>query len=354
MTDYIIVGCGLAGIAVAETALQRGQSVVVFDDGSQTSSGVAGGLYNPVILKRFSGLQHAQLQLQKLQAFYATVEDRLATVVNHPLPILRRFASVEDQNKWFAASDKPAMADFLSQNLIADIYSGLNSPYGYGEVLQTGYVDTRMLLDEYKRFLNSINAYRGEKFSYSDIVSDEGGVTYGTIKARHIVFAEGFGIKNNPFFSYLPLNGTKGELLVIEAPDLKLDRIVNSGIFILPLGNDRYKIGATYEWTDKSNEPTTQGREELIQRASEVLICNFEIVSHHAGIRPTVMDRKPIMGKHPEIANYYLLNGLGTRGVMLAPYMAEQLLNFIEGRASIAPENDLARFSGSYRPQGHS
>ena len=56
MVDYIIVGCGLAGISFAEQALNNNNTIVVFDNDSQKSSRIAGGLYNPVILKRFSDI----------------------------------------------------------------------------------------------------------------------------------------------------------------------------------------------------------------------------------------------------------------------------------------------------------
>ena len=54
MLDYIIVGCGLGGIAFSETALQKGKRIFVVNNKSQNSTKIAGGLYNPVILKRFS------------------------------------------------------------------------------------------------------------------------------------------------------------------------------------------------------------------------------------------------------------------------------------------------------------
>ena len=77
MVDYLIVGCGLAGIAFAETALQNGKSIFVFDNNSQQSSRVAGGLYNPVILKRFSEVWKAQEQITLLDAFYGKFEQKL-------------------------------------------------------------------------------------------------------------------------------------------------------------------------------------------------------------------------------------------------------------------------------------
>jgi glycine oxidase len=60
--DYIIVGLGLAGLAFVEELLEAKKSFVVFENNSQTSSLVAGGVYNPVILKRFSPVWNAKEQ----------------------------------------------------------------------------------------------------------------------------------------------------------------------------------------------------------------------------------------------------------------------------------------------------
>ena len=46
---------------------------------------------------------------------------------------------------------------------------------------------------------------------------------------------EGFGMKKNPLFNKLPLQGTKGELLVIRAPDLKSEIILKSSVFVIPI-----------------------------------------------------------------------------------------------------------------------
>lgn len=64
MLDYIIVGCGLAGISFADLALENKKSIVVFDNASQPSSTVAGGMYNPVVLKRFTAIWKAAEQIE--------------------------------------------------------------------------------------------------------------------------------------------------------------------------------------------------------------------------------------------------------------------------------------------------
>jgi len=345
MVDYIIVGSGLAGIAFAETLLQNNKSFVVIDNHSQNSSRVAGGLYNPVILKRFSQVWNANEQLQLADVFYKRIEEKLVVQVDFKLPIYRKFFSIEEQNNWFAASDKPALAPFLSTSIIHKKYAAIDAPYGYGEVLHTGYLNTTIFLDHYLKYLRLNNWLIEVKFEHSALLTNEEYVEYMGTKARHIVFAEGFGMHANPFFKHLPLDGTKGELFIIRAPDLDLDVIINTSVFILPLGNDLFKVGATYNWEDKSNTPTEEGKQELVERIKEIISCDFEIVKHFAGVRPTVKDRRPLIGTHAKYKNIHILNGLGTRGVMLAPALALDLYASIEEGKPLEKAVDIKRYN---------
>ena len=344
MIDYLIVGCGLAGISFAEMAMANQKSILVVNDESQNSSKIAGGLYNPVILKRFSEVWQAKEQLELMNAFYTNLEQKIAVKVDFKKPILRKFFSIEEQNNWFAASDKPALAPFLSTTIITKKYAGIDSPFNYGEVLHTGYVDTASLLEQYKKYLLAEKLLLQETFDYDALEVLENSIRYKNIEARHIIFAEGFGMHANPFFKHLPLDGTKGELFIIKAPDLDLDVIVNTSVFILPLGSDLYKVGATYNWKDKTDLPTEEGKQELVDRIKEIINCEFEIVSHFAGVRPTVRDRRPIVGTHHDSGSIHILNGLGTRGVMLGPAMAKALYENIEKGIPLDKEIDILRF----------
>lgn len=344
MIDYLIVGTGLAGISFAEIALHNDRSIMVLDNNSQNSSKIAGGLYNPVILKRFSEVWKAQEQLTLMNEFYSLLESKLKCKVDFKRPILRKFFSVEEQNNWFAASDKIALTPFLSTELISKKYVGIDSPYGYGEVLQTGYVDTALLLNKYRLYLNDNNLFQQESFDYDALQIVSGGIQYKNTKAKHIVFAEGFGMHANPYFKDLPLDGTKGELFIIKAPQLNLDVIVNTSVFILPLGNDLFKVGATYNWKDKTDLPTEEGKTELMERIKEIITCDFEIIDHFAGVRPTVKDRRPLVGTHLNHKTLHILNGLGTRGVMLGPAMAKALFENIEFDIPLDKEINIDRF----------
>ena len=348
MVDYLVVGLGLAGISFCEQLERNGKSYTVISDDSEQASLVAGGLYNPVILKRFTLAWRADEQMKLAIPFYETLEKKLGVTLDYKVPVYRRFASAEEQNNWFEASDKVGLQDFLSPKIVKNTNNAIDAPHGMGEVLFTGRIDTRLLLEKYGQYLSKKGLLKKENFDFDALDADSNGIQYREIKANKVIFAEGFGLKRNPFFSYLPLNGTKGELLTIHAPSLKEKSVIKSSVFIIPLGEDRYRIGATYKWKDKTSLPTTASKEELLDKLGTFLRCNFEVVDHVAGIRPTVTDRRPLVGQHPEHKNMFVLNGFGSRGVLIAPYASKWLYAHIENGQTIPPEMDIKRFEKKY------
>lgn len=344
MIDFLIVGGGLAGVSFAEIALSNNRTVLVIDNDGQSSSKAAAGLYNPVVLKRFTPAWNAHVQLPFMRHFFDTLEERLGAKFCFDKPIFRRFSSIEEQNNWFVAGDHNVLRQYLSPTLINDHIVGVNSPYDYGEVFGAGYVDVSMLLLKYSQLLSMSNMWLKEQFDYNHISVLEDHVKYRNYQVQNVIFAEGFALLQNPYFGYLPLVGLKGELLIIHAPDLQMEVIVNSGIFILPIGNELYKVGATYNWKDKSAAPTVEGRSELLEKLKEFASFDFQVVNHIAGVRPTVRDRRPLIGTHNIHRRLHVLNGLGSRGVMVGPSMAKALFEHIEFGSSLPANIDIRRF----------
>lgn len=343
MIDYLIIGAGIAGISFSEFAIQNNKSILVFDDNSQPSSRVAGGMYNPVILKRFSEVWKAKDQLALSTVFYKKLEEKLSCKFDYQLPVHRVFNSVEEQNNWFHASDKPNLAPYLSTSLLNNFNEAINAEFGFGQVMQTGYLDVKCLVQSYSKYLSVNNLLFSDRIDYSLFEFHDDYVAYKDIKAKNVIFAEGFGMHSNPFFKDLPLDGTKGELLLIKSTGLKIDVIINASIFIIPVGNDFYKVGATYDWVDKTNSITKEAKSELLGKLDELINCDYEVVEHYAGVRPTVKDRRPLVGTHMEYSNVHILNGLGTRGVMLGPFLAQQLFNLIENKTPLDDEININR-----------
>jgi hypothetical protein len=345
MLDYLIVGLGLAGVSFCEQLEKSGKTFKVISDTSQTSSVVAGGLYNPVILKRFTMAWNAKEQMDMAIPFYRSVEKKLKVTLDYKVPVLRRFASIEEQNMWFEASDKKGLKDFLSPKIQKNKNSNIDAPFEYGEVLHTGRIDTKILLSSYSEYLLSKELLLEDTFDYATLHIATENISYKSIQAKQIVFAEGFGLKRNPYFGYLPLTSTKGEYLTIKAPDLKETNVIKSSIFLIPWEKDLYRVGATYKWKDTTNLATEASKIELLEKLNTFLKCDYEVVDQLAGIRPTVTDRRPLVGRHPKYKNLYVLNGFGSRGVMIAPFASQQLLNLIEKDEAIYPEMDISRFT---------
>ncbi|GGX26705.1 NAD(P)/FAD-dependent oxidoreductase [Aquimarina muelleri] len=343
--DYIIVGFGLSGLSFVEQLEKNGKSFMVYEDSSQTSSRVAGGIYNPVVLKRFTLAWQASEQLRVAVSFYKDVEDKLCKKLVEDLPVLRRFNSVEEQNNWFESCGNLGLNEFLSSELVRSKNTAIDAPFHYGKVKHTGKIDINNMLFFYSEYLHKNNKIIKDSFDYDKIEVKEGLVCYKNIVSKHIVFTEGFGMKNNPFFNHLPLQGNKGEYIIIKSEALQLKEAIKSSVFIIPLGQDMYKVGATYNNEDKTSGKTLHAKEELQKKLERFLKVPYSVVDQVAGIRPTVKDRKPLIGTHTDYQNIHILNGLGSRGILIGPTVAKKLYDHIENGVLLDKDIDIKRFN---------
>lgn len=343
-TDYIIVGLGLAGLAFTKELEKNKKSFLVFEDYSQNSSKVAGGVYNPVVLKRFTPVWNAMEQLNIALPFYKELEIQFNKKYDYKIDIYRIFKSIEEQNNWFAACDNPALSNYMSTKLIKEKHEGVLANFGYGKLLNTGRIDTKTLLEDYSNYLSDRELIRDQSFQHETLKIGENTVEYKDIIASKIVFCEGFGLKNNPFFNELPMQEAKGELITIHAPNLNVDFLIKSALFVFPHGDNLYKVGATFNWKDKTQHPTEEGKNELTTKLDTFITVPYTIVEHVAGIRPTVKDRRPLAGKHSKHPNLAVLNGLGTRGVMIAPTLAKALYDHLENGIALDKVISIDRF----------
>lgn len=342
--DYLIVGFGLSGLMLCENLRKRGKSFVVISNKSQQASIVASGLYNPVVLKRFNKAWDAEKQLPLAMSVYKDLELFLGIKIDYKLPIHRVFYSVEEQNNWVINSDKLSLNPFLISNIKSNVNPNICAPFGYGEVKNTGRIDTKLLLKSYVDFLKFEELILNESFEYNKLKISKKNI-YKDIKSKKIIFSEGFGLRQNPFFNYLPLEGTKGELVIINAPKLNSEAVIKSSVFVIPIGNHNYLVGSTYVWNDFNNNPTTNAKDELLEKLNNLILCPYRVVSQRAGIRPTVVDRRPLVGQHKSHENIYVLNGLGSRGVLIAPSVANALVDLTEDNVPLPKEIDIRRFS---------
>jgi glycine/D-amino acid oxidase-like deaminating enzyme len=194
---------------------------------------------------------------------------------------------------------------------------------------QCGYVDITALICGIREFLIQKNAFSEKRFVVSDLKVQPDHATYQQHTAPKVIFCEGPWWNDNRFFNWLPLRPVKGELLEVEL-EQPLDFILNRGVFVLPYQGVHCKVGATFDQQDLSWSVTENARQQLEAGLKALLRIPFKINSQLAGVRPASSDRRPLIGLHPEYEPLAVFNGLGTKGVSLAPYLAREFCDFLE------------------------
>lgn len=343
--DFIIVGQGIAGSVLALSLIQKGYSICIIDSPKlSTSSRIAAGIWNPIVFKRLTKSWLADDLVPELQSFYGFWEKELNTTLIHQRSIIKAFTEEQEKNLWIKKSIEGNL--FLDKQTYEDL--AIDENYivkSYSKVLQAGNLDVANFIESTKTYLKNKQSYIEELFDYHKLNVTENEVTYNSTSASNIIFCDGHLITQNPYFNWIPMKPAKGEVLTIRSTELKLKQdILNKGFFIMPLGNDLYKVGATYEWEQLNNIPTEKGKDELLKKLNSVLTSSYQIVSHDAGVRPSVIDRRPVVGRHPLYKNLFIFNGLGTKAVMLAPYFAKQLVSHIQNTMPIDEEVNPNRF----------
>ncbi|MBX2827923.1 MAG: FAD-binding oxidoreductase [Flavobacteriaceae bacterium] len=340
--EFIVVGLGIAGVSFCERLLGSKKEFVALDGPKMAATAVAGGIVNPVVLKRFTPVWNAALFLEEAIPFYQTIQSRLQIDFFRETEILRVFSNVQEQNEWSVASSSHKLKDFLNPELLSNNGPELNAPYGLGAMQTALLLNTLRLLEAYRSFLK--DRVVQEEFRYEEVVMKEDAIAYKNIRAKHLVFAEGASVINNPFFQVEGLIPKKGEYITIRSENLNIDKVVKGPFFLIPLGDHLYKVGATFAHGDMTYENTEKGREQLTDAVAKMIHGPFEVVDQVAGMRPTVKDRKPLLGSISD-KKIQFFNGLGTRGLLMAPLLSKLLLDHIETGTDLPSEMDIKRFS---------
>lgn len=344
--DYIIVGQGLAGTLLAHFLMQEGKSVKLIDPGQKgTATQVAAGIINPITGRRYVKSWRVDELIPFAEKTYRSIESLLDISIYHPHTIIRTLFNAREENDWLLRTADPAYSPYmLDQADLGNYASHTVQAFSYGEVQHAAQVDIGLLAKAYRTVFQNKEQLLEEKVDYPNIVLEGEKVQYGHLEARQLIFCEGAQAVSNPYFNYLPFGGAKGEVLIVKIKETHFEKILKHRIFIVPLSDGTYWIGSTYNWKYDDQQPTQQGREYLYDRLSDLLKVPFEIVEHKAAVRPTVKDRRPFLGRHPEFPQLAVFNGLGTKGASLGPFWAKQMADHLIFDVALDKEVDIQRF----------
>ncbi len=345
----LIVGGGLAGTTLAFRLWQNQKSFVLMDTGAgKLSSAVASGLINPVVVKHFGLSWMAKRLVPEAVKMYQNLEEITSSKFFHPLNIFRSFHQPEDILLWNRRRNEEDNTRFFMEEAPAPPLT--LSPFGGGIIKNAARVDVEVFMQKTRKFLLDKNLLRSEKFDYTNLQQpSQSEWLYMDEKFERVVFCQGIQSAENPWFQWLPVNPLKGQLLKVNHPFLSNQQAISRKIFILPQGGQSFKVGATYEHsreegnTREGIEQLTSGFKELIRGEEED--AGFEITETYYGFRPTIPDRRPVLGEHPINKGLYVFNGLGSKGYMLAPWFSEHLYNHIFEGKPLMEEVSVLRYA---------
>lgn len=346
-TKYIIVGQGLAGTCLSFQFTKRKIDHIVIDNNHEKcSSLVAAGLVNPVVFKRLTKSWQAELLMPYLVKFYTEVSEYLNEKIYEPRKLLRQLNSVEEVNIWMEKKGS-VLSEYISETTSSDNENiPLKCKNELG-VVRAGHLNTGKLIAFYANALQEKGQYVSQIIDYEKIRTSSDGVVIEfdnrIIKAEKLIFCEGAQAIKNPFFSNLNFKLCKGDVLTLSRDNYLSDSVFNNGKFYLPIDNE-IKMGSTYVWDDLDYELKNSGRDELLKKHEETFINKARVVKHEVGIRPTVSDRRPILGKSKKTPNVFIFNGLGTKGAMIAPYYSGVMFDLITKEKELPQEVNIDRF----------
>lgn len=331
----IIVGQGLAGTALAWALRFARQRVMVIDrEEPSSASRIAAGLITPVTGQRFVQSRRFPEFWRAATAFYQWVETELRTTFFRTVPMLRLFDS-DDERMRFVEKSSREFPELVANSYaeLADV-DGKNIAVGC-ELAPAGRLDVPGFLDASRRRFLEENGYRtGNICPQEDVVIEPDGVRLPRfdLTADRLVFCQGFAAAANPWCNTLEFDAAKGEILTVRIPDWREQRAIHRGLWIAPIGEERFLVGATYDRERLGNEPTAAGREELCRQLRALLRRPFEVVDHKAAVRPILQSKQPTCGWNAGCPRIGWFNGLASKGSLQAPWYATEFARAIAGR----------------------
>ncbi len=330
--DYLIVGQGLAGSLLWWELERRGaKALVVSEVDPNAASSVAPGIINPLAGLRFNPSWRVEECLPVALSRYEQLGEVYGEQFFTPMPIVRLLKNEEQLGYLKKRLNQPN-----ASRLIAEVFKPQSWPdsikdeYGSFSTAQSGYLRVTNLLNSIRRQMETANLYKRVTFKPDDLDLREKHACWNGIEFQAIILCQGWRSVTGEYFKNLPWRPAKGETLHVEASLNNFPNLIfNRGQWLLPLGNNKYWTGSTYEWDDINTEITPEAELKLLEKLRSFVLTDWSVYHQQAGIRPILHDYKPVLGPHPKYNSLFIFNGLGSKGVLNGPWCATQLANHL-------------------------
>lgn len=331
MIDFLVVGFGIAGVTIAHELEKRNCSFHVVDSNTNQSATLsAGGIINPVTGRKYALQWNIEQLLQQAKTTYGELEEKLQIQTFRTTEIIRLHKSAEALQSWKSIKQDLAMNDWISEFNASDNLGLLvQNNFGGIKIKNALQIFPQQIISAYRKLLIHNSKLLQVEFQYEDLQLNRNNIQWNNTDYRYIIFCEGYAAIKNPLLQFLQFKPAKGQYLILHIPELQTEKTIQKEIAIIPIGKELFWAGATNEWENINNETTETVFNQLKNKLEELLSASYTIQQHAAGVRPTMKNRTPVVGRHPEHKNVFLMNGLGTKGFSLAPYYAPLLIAHI-------------------------
>lgn len=344
-TNFLIIGQGLCGTWLSYELLKAGASCIVIDETIKNSStNIASGIINPVTGRRMAKTWMVETLLPFANHAYTEMGKALGQNLITATKVFD-FFSAPDRRLEFGKRSQ-VFAEYLQWPENENHYHPIfNYPFGYGIVSPAYQVDVQAMKQAWRKELVAKNLLIEEKFEAENLMLENDGIIYKNIKAGKIIFCDGVAAYENPYFKSLPWAFNKGEVLIVDIPNLPKDGLYKKTNTVVPWKDGLFWIGSSYDHDFTDEKPTTAFYKQTENWLKNFLRLPHKIVDHLAGIRPGTMERRPFLGLHPVHNQVGIFNGMGSKGVSLAPYFGQQFVAHLLHQHPLLPEVNVKNFA---------
>ena len=339
IVDTIIVGQGIAGSTLAWNLHWLGQRIAIIDRGEANSaSRVASGLISPVAGRRNAVSRQFDELWSVAENFYRQVERETGKRFLHRRAMLR--VQTEDG----IGSENPEQYVTGSTKLPAPL-----NPRTADILEPAARLDVPTFLAATRRSFE-INTVEAE-LNPHDVQTHLDKVTIPKLdlETERLIFCQGISAQSNPFLAELQFEPTKGEILTLRIPEFSEDRVISHNVWLAPRDDGTCLCGATYDREFENDQPTAEGRREILDKLTSFGPKEYEVVDHRAAVRPTLHGRLPKVGFSRQHRRVGFFNGLGSKGALRAPSAARQFARHIVRDEPLDSELRLQPFRKPFR-----
>ncbi|HEY9908738.1 MAG TPA: glycine oxidase ThiO [Thermosynechococcaceae cyanobacterium] len=340
MTDVLIVGGGIIGLAIALELRLQGASVTVLSRRfAEAATQAAAGMLAPQAEQIPPGpMLELCLRSRNLYPDWTRKLEELTGLETGYwdcgilAPVFSAEVSTEDGTEEQVSADS-----WLDRASLHARYPGLSPEVVGGRWYpQDGQVDNRLLTKALLMALRDLGGKVCEGVTVDRFLM-QGDRTIavqtadGELQAGHYVLATGAWSQALLPVSIVP---RKGQMLAVQTP---IDRphplqtvLFGSEVYLVPRRDGRILIGATSENVGFTSGNTPAGIQALLTQAVRLYpsLQDFPIQELWWGFRPATPDEQPILGASP-YENLTLATGHYRNGILLTPITAKLIADRI-------------------------